>query len=229
MKRLIFLLATCIVFCTCDSGDIYPPDDSAGTYSVKVELLLQSVNTIPTTRERKLLVAAFDNTSEMPVRSQRISTAQESQTFAVTLDKVPDTATKIRLILTGQGANTIFTFAEADVSDGYANLGKVNLLSYDRLQEQLFTPSCIACHSAANPTKGLNLEAGASYAMIVGKPSQTMPELSLIAPYDTTKSYLYHKLMQFDGDGYNHTTLTTLKQNDITLLGEWIMAGAVNQ
>ena len=35
--------------------------------------------------------------------------------------------------------------------------------------------------------------------------------------------------MQFDGDGYNHTTLTTLKQNDITLLGEWIMAGAVNQ
>lgn len=99
--------------------------------------------------------------------------------------------------------------------------------SFVSIQANVFTPICTACHAGAAAPMGLRLDAGSSYALLVGVASGEVPGLQRIAPGDPANSYLVQKLegraavgarMPFGGPYLDDTTIAVIRQ--------WIAAGA---
>src|SRR4029453_18798684 len=65
---------------------------------------------------------------------------------------------------------------------------------FQSIQDNVFTPICTTCHAGAAPPRGLRLEEGASYAMLVNTPSDEVPSLNRVTPGDPDSSYLIQKL-----------------------------------
>ena len=98
----------------------------------------------------------------------------------------------------------------------------VNLVQYNRIQEQVFN-QCTACHGGAG---GLYLTEDKSYDALVNKASSTHPDKMLVEPGLPNSSFIITVLTDAQATKTNHTTLSSLKNDDITLLKEWIKAGA---
>ena len=99
---------------------------------------------------------------------------------------------------------------------------------YQSIQDHVFTPICVRCHSGAAAPEGLQLDAAHSYALLVGVPSSEMPNLNRVTPGDPDSSYLVQKLegaagiagarMPFGGP--------YLPQSTIDVIRQWITNGA---
>ncbi|HEY9109866.1 MAG TPA: hypothetical protein VIN58_24585 [Roseateles sp.] len=99
--------------------------------------------------------------------------------------------------------------------------------SFGSIQSHVFTPICAACHAGGAAPQGLRLDAGNSYAMLVGVASAEVPSLKRVEPGNAANSYLIHKLeghstvgarMPFGGPYLDATTITLIRQ--------WIDNGA---
>ena len=68
--------------------------------------------------------------------------------------------------------------------------------TFTRVQNEIFTPTCaaIGCHDPLGRQEQLVLTPGQSYANIVGRPSNQMPQLARISAGDASNSYLYRKI-----------------------------------
>lgn len=66
--------------------------------------------------------------------------------------------------------------------------------SFNSIQSHVFTPVCTGCHAGAAAPRGLRLDAGNSFAALVGVASGGVPGLKRVAPGDADNSYLIHKL-----------------------------------
>ena len=104
-------------------------------------------------------------------------------------------------------------------------------VSFQTIQDQVFTPICAQCHAGASAPQGLQLSQGEAYAMIVGVASQEQPALKRIAPGDPDNSYLVQKIMGTaavgaqmpDGCPITQPCLTTAT---IDLIRQWVSEGA---
>lgn len=104
--------------------------------------------------------------------------------------------------------------------------------TFSRIQSEIFTPNCVKadCHDAATAQNGLILQAGQSYALLVGHPS-TGSDLPRVTPGDPERSFIIKKLrgdpdisgvrMPFDGPPY-------LTPAQIEGIAGWIREGARN-
>lgn len=54
---------------------------------------------------------------------------------------------------------------------------------------------CTGCHAGQTGSGGLGLGIGYSYNNLVGVPSTELPSMSRVKPFDSSNSYLYHKLV----------------------------------
>ena len=95
------------------------------------------------------------------------------------------------------------------------------------LQQNVFTPACTGCHAGAGAPQGLRLDAGNSYAMLVGVPSVEVRSVLRVAPGNPDASYLVQKLegsaavgarMPLGGPFLDAATIAVVRQ--------WIAAGA---
>ena len=95
----------------------------------------------------------------------------------------------------------------------------------DSIQENVFTPICTNCHAGAAAPLGLRLEAGVSYAQLVGVPSVEAPDVLRVAPGDPDASYLVHKI---EGRAGERMPLggPPLPQATIDVIRQWIVDGA---
>jgi hypothetical protein len=86
------------------------------------------------------------------------------------------------------------------------------------------------CHGGANPQLGQNLAAASAYASIVNVPSVEKPSLMRVKPGDAADSYLYQKITGAPGITGSRMPLIggPLAGSDITLIQQWINAGAPN-
>ena len=68
--------------------------------------------------------------------------------------------------------------------------------TFSSIQSQVFTPNCAisGCHAGATAPHGLRLDAGSSYALLVGVPSDEVPGVMRVAPGDPDGSYVVQKL-----------------------------------
>jgi hypothetical protein len=98
------------------------------------------------------------------------------------------------------------------------------------IQDNVFTPVCVRCHSGAGAPQGLQLDAAHSYALLVGVPSVEDPSLPRVKAGVPDSSYLVLKLqgspgilgaqMPFGGPPLPQATIDVIRQ--------WITNGAPN-
>src|SRR5437870_2029718 len=101
---------------------------------------------------------------------------------------------------------------------------------FQSIQDNVFTPICVRCHSGAGVPQGPELDAAHSYALLVGVPSNEQSGLLRVKPGAPDSSYLVLKLegaagivgvqMPFGGP--------PLPQSTIDVIRQWISDGAAN-
>ncbi len=227
-RKISVAVFTVLCCMACDSGDIVPKSDS-GNKEIVATVSFSHVETIPAMRERKLAFMSYTQPGdEQPNRIHVITSAQEGTPTELSLTQVPDDTRQVVLALVDQDNQIIYPFFEKEInsSSDRVDLGAVtvNLIAYDRVQKQLFNQSCLDCHSGGNLSRGLNLGEGQSYRAIVNVESK-VPGMPIVKPGDAEGSLMVKQLTDYDTGSF-HTTLTTLKDNDITLLKAWISGGA---
>lgn len=229
-KAIIFVLivSATSLLTSCDSGDIYPVEDpSAITRTLHIQGEFTGHNTVPSDRDRKLMVFTYPKGSSESNRSVRVNAIEEGET-SVDITLVPSDATHFIMAITDQGNSIMYEICsgsfEAGTNDAAVSVGNVNMLSYKRLQAQLYDQSCISCHGTANPSSGLVLEQSVSWQNTVNHATSD-GEGTIIIPLDEANSVMLQKLISPDDF---HSRFSTLKTNDTDLLREWIMNGAKN-
>jgi hypothetical protein len=101
---------------------------------------------------------------------------------------------------------------------------------FQSIQDNVFTPVCVRCHSGAGAPEGLQLDAAHSYALLVGVPSNEEPGVLRVQPGVPDSSYIVLKLegssaivgaqMPFGGPPLPQATIDVMRQ--------WITNGAPN-
>ena len=96
------------------------------------------------------------------------------------------------------------------------------------VQANVFNPSCIVCHSAANAPQGLRLDAANSFTNLVGVPSRENSSILRVAPRNPNQSYLIHKLEGTASVG-DQMPLggPPIPQSTIDFVRQWITDGAM--
>ncbi len=112
------------------------------------------------------------------------------------------------------------------LSEGGAGNGTLTA-TFSSIQANVFTPRCTGCHAGASAPQGLRLDAGGSYALLVGVASAEVPSLQRVAAGNPDQSYLVQKLegraavgerMPFGGPYLDDATIAVIRS--------WIAAGA---
>ena len=104
-------------------------------------------------------------------------------------------------------------------------------VSFQTIQDQVFTPICAQCHAGASAPEGMQLTQGVAYSMIVGVPSAEQAALKRIAPGDPDNSYLVQKIMGTAAVGAQMpdgcpVTQPCLSAATIDLIRQWVSEGA---
>lgn len=99
---------------------------------------------------------------------------------------------------------------------------------FQSIQDNVFTPICVRCHSGAAAPQGLQLDAAHSYALLVGVASNEVPSLERVAPGDPDSSYIILKLQGSSGIVGARMPFggPYLPQATIDVIRQWISAGA---
>ena len=99
--------------------------------------------------------------------------------------------------------------------------------NFTSIQSHVFTPICSVCHAGGAAPQGLRLDAGNSYALLVGVSSSEVPTVKRVEPGQPDNSYLIQKLeghaavgarMPFGGPYLDDASIAIIRQ--------WISAGA---
>ena len=100
--------------------------------------------------------------------------------------------------------------------------------TFESIQDNVFTPICVACHAGAIAPLGLRLDSANSYALIVGVASAQNPSLLRVEPGNPNDSYLIRKLEGTAGAGGRMPLNgVPLPQADINVIRQWIADGAL--
>ena len=98
---------------------------------------------------------------------------------------------------------------------------------FQQVQDTVLTPNCTGCHVGAGAPLGLRLDAGNSYALLVGMASTQVPALLRVSPGDPQNSYLVQKIEgRAAVGGRMPLNRNPLPQASIDLVRSWIAAGA---
>jgi hypothetical protein len=98
---------------------------------------------------------------------------------------------------------------------------------FDSIQANVFTPICSVCHSGASAPQGLRLDAGNSYALLVGIPSTEVPTILRVDPGNPSNSYIIQKLKGIAAvGGQMPLGEAPLPAATIEAISQWISNGA---
>ncbi len=98
---------------------------------------------------------------------------------------------------------------------------------FNSIQDNVFTPVCTRCHAGATAPRGLRLDAGNSYALLVGVASSEVPSVQRVQAGNPTASYLIQKLLGTAAVGQRMPLGGPyLPQETISVISQWIQNGA---
>ncbi len=230
-KLLLFLLL--FSFYSCDSGDIYPEEKKKEEININVDATFKFANLDAFPQNYTIVLGSFIGTSPYPLSSQTITKPSGDGTIHISLSKLPKGTTYLALALMEKANNKkrhiFYNYPVSGISENIVINETINLASFARVQEQVFTAQCIQCHGAGGMAAGLNLTEGHAYGMLVERPARedNSPK-NRVTKYSLQNSFLLDVLTEVVPTvTTNHTTLSTLDPvDDINLLKVWIQSGA---
>ncbi len=232
--RGLFLLLVCI---GCDSGDIYPDDiTEEETVNLAASFDFKGLESFPS-GDYNLILGAFENNKAAAVNYVRLSKPLTGTKVEVSLANVSAEAETIKLYLATSSNQVVYTFYQRTINSSSGNNivipeQKIHLSTLNRLQNQLFTRRCVSCHGtqAHEPSAGLDLGPEHCYANLINIASTSKPGTIRVIPNDSENSFITHVLTEESALPFNHVQFlgANLKEDDLTLLREWIKDGALN-
>jgi len=104
-------------------------------------------------------------------------------------------------------------------------------VSYSAHLEPLVIAHCLGCHDSEEAKAKLVLDPGSGYESLVGPRSIQDPEMALVEPGDTERSYLWLKLHHVTKEGKGMPRTLTgskkLRPAELDLYRRWIEGGAL--
>lgn len=237
MQRKLFIIPVLIlwVMTACDSGDIYPKDESKEVFDIEVNAAFSLVNTEAFPENYNIILGTFIGTSPYPT-SHKVISKTENGKVNISLTEVPKGTTSIRLCLTDKVENkAIYSFFQYPLSgtpqeDIDIPEETINLAPFGRVQNQVFS-QCLLCHGNSSTVSGnLKLTEEFSYSQLINIASEVSPSKMRVTPDNVQNSFLIDVLEDATSARYDHTKITTLKlPDDIVLIKNWIENGALKE
>jgi hypothetical protein len=181
----------------------------------------------------KVIFGSFNEDSPYPISSKMIVQPSENEEILVSLTNIPEEATFLALYLVQEHSNSkIYPFytypiEKALEEDFEISLQEIDLAAFGRVQKQVFS-QCIQCHGGSGfAAANLYLTDDKSYSGLVNVTALRNPDKKLVAPNNIENSYLID-ILKGEALQNQHSSLSSLKDDDITLTGQWIKSGAEN-
>lgn len=225
---LIFL----IIASACDSGNIYPKPDKP-TSSIKAVATFSFVGRDAFPMQYTIVLGTYSKASPYPLSSLKLNKPEDGKEATFNLDNVPIEAETIELTLNQRyGNKRIHTFysypipGKMSMSTIVLPPAAINLASFARVSDQLFMPQCIQCHGGSEKAAAnLYLTNGKSYSNLVNVDAVKSSKKRVV-PKNQHGSFLLDVLTRRDAVKFTHTDLSTLGEDDVNLVREWIQNGA---
>jgi len=112
--------------------------------------------------------------------------------------------------------------------DEYDPAGSPMSATLSSIQENIFTPLCIQCHTGPAAPSGLALDSAVAYQSLVGVPSSEAPTVMRVNTYKPDSSFLVWKVEDRPGivGGRMPLGLPKLSNEQIAIIRGWIVGGA---
>ncbi len=239
MDRFSLNLAGCIFFISfvlglsgCDSGDIYPKENDNGTdIDVVAHFRFSNTETFP--ENYKIIFGSFNDDLQHPISSKVVSKPAEGEDITVSLINIPENATFLGLYLVHEYSNQkiypfyVYPITKTLDEDIDLPLQNINLAVFGRIKKQVFS-QCVQCHGGSgSAAAGLFLTDDKSYEMTVDVTAKRNAEKKRISPNNVQNSFLID-ILKGEALTGQHSSLSSLKDDDITLIERWIKNGAEN-
>lgn len=214
---------------SCDSGDIIEKSENE-VGGLSCSLSVDFLNTATWPVDYQIVLGAFGE-DDYPLISKGISKPAVGDTVALTLAGIPEKAKEISIALLNKSRKRVTSFQSITINDAERKSSlvtgghvTVDLLAYNRIQNQFFA-NCVNCHGASErAAAGLFLTEGKSYNALVGVASTKEENMLLVAPGLVEQSFIIQVLEgKTDKVHYDHTNVSfNSESEDITLLKNWI-------
>ena len=180
---------------------------------------------------------SFGEANDVVITPTDITVSEQSITLDLSgITFNPDT---FQLLLRGMGTSAILGDDGAPLDGDADNVAGGDFISTFTLAQapnvsptfaevqEIFTASCLPCHSNLSLSGGLGLQAPQTFSNIVNVPSSQVPSLSRIEPNDPEESYIIDKLEGTQAvGGQMPLGQSPLPAQTIQLIRDWITAGA---
>lgn len=176
----------------------------------------------------QIILGAFGDDSTQTSTFTVLNKSSEDETVAIKLERVSASVKNIKLCMASNG-KVVYTFYNHpyQTSMPVVPLQHINLLSYPRIQAQVFNAHCITCHGGAsgNPAAGMYLTAGKSYDELVNHQAKESAKVRVM-PFYPANSFLTD-VLRMRGISFEHSASRSISEENIELIELWIQKGAL--
>lgn len=237
-RNILFFMVLLVMACSsCDEGRIYEEETIVTEEGRVVKVTVGITGIDKWAQGYSVVIAGFNGTSDYAVTSANIpAPAVEGETVQVIMSGISDEVKTLEICAINKLRKRIATFSSIEApatTDTIAmNVGAVDAGMYSAIQNSVFTPYCATCHgaSAGSPSANLNLTKGESYENLVNHPSVIVDGKLRVAPGNAEESILYQILNTDISSqwGIDHFPILTPYPGLLTLIGDWINNGAID-
>lgn len=234
LNRLLILLTASTILQACDSGDIYPEENKGHEDGIDVTANFKFANIETFPENYKIIFGSFKDGSSSAISSKVITKPSSGDEVSVSLGYVPEDATYVALYLVQEHSNTqIYPFYKYVIEsplkeDIELPMQNIDLAVYGRIQHQVFS-QCLQCHGGSGfAAGGLYLTENQSYTHLVNITAKNNADKKLVSPNNPSNSFLMD-ILEGEALQSRHSSLSSLKDDDITLVQEWIKDGAKSE
>lgn len=218
----------------CDSGDIYPEDKAANGTDVDVVASFKFTHIDAFPENYKIVFGSFNDDSAYPISSKMIAKPSADEKISVSLTNIPESTTYLALYLVQEHSNyKIYPFYSYPIDkmpevDFEIPLQNIDLAMFGRVQKQVFA-QCIQCHGGSGfAAAELHLTDDRSHAGLVDVTALRNPDKKRVSPQNIQNSFLMD-ILKGDALVNQHSSLSSLKNDDIVLVEQWINGGAKSE
>lgn len=237
MRRISFLLMLLIGGCllySCDDGSIPEVDITPQDNGYVAKLTGHITGIKRWSNQYTVVLAGFADDSDYATVQKNLPSNDGD--ISVTLANIPTDTKRVELCVTNSLRKHVVTLASINIAEAAGdtirlNVGQLDASQFAAIQQHVFSTTCANCHGASTfAAAGLYLTEGKSYEYLINSESSKESGMMRVQPGDAEHSILYKALTtDISTEGkwrYDHTS-EVVNENMLTLIGNWINAGAL--